>query len=389
MSSKLRPTQAAKLAKDVYDVTEGSQFKQELFLKNAVFTSKKSSKLSLTAVVGGRLLLKTKDAFGICALGGKGFEEDMFIVLRGTTSGNKKADWITDASCGLTHGKTGHLVHVGFNQTFNSMLPSIQDFLTKNIIKGTIHIIGHSLGGAVAALAADWIKKEKGITVKLYTFGAPRVGTHFFVKSTTEAIGAENMYRVHHKTDPVPMVALFPFTQAPYNSHGHFVDSSELVLSGAAHKMDLYKKSAAKSGDTWQGLKGVPAQAYDVDYAIEQWLQSKALTTTESPAFFRWAESALMYVLKKLGMTLAVGVQALAMGVSTLADKLAYILAKGLDLADNMSIWVEHLMRRLMQALGMKTAKSKEELTRGLIRSVLARLIRLNYENAKRAIRKI
>lgn len=389
MSLRLRPTQAAKLAKDVYDVTEGSQFKQELFLKNEVFSNKKASKLSLIATVGGRILLKTKDAFGVCALGGKGFENDMFVILRGTTSGNKKADWITDASCGLTNGKTGHLVHVGFNQTFNSILPSLQSFLAKNTIKGTVHVVGHSLGGAVAALAADWLKKKSNKSVQLYTFGAPRVGTHFFVKSTTEAIGEKNMFRVHHKTDPVPMVALFPFTQAPYNSHGHFVDSSELVFSGTAHKMELYRKSAAKSGDNWDGLKGVPAQAYDVDYAIEQWLQSKARTTTESPAFYRWAESALFYVVRKLGMKAAAGVQALAMGVSTLADKLAYILAKGIDLANDVTIWVEHLMRRLMQALGMKVAKSKKDLTRGLIRSVLARLINLNIENAKRAIRKL
>lgn len=88
-------------------------------------------------------------------------------------------------------------------------------------------------------------------------------------------------------------------------------------------------------------------------------------------------------------MTLVAGVQALAMGVSTLADKLAYILAKGIDLANNVTIWVEHLMRRLMQALGMKVAKSKKELTRGLIRSVLARLIKLGTESARRAVNRL
>ncbi len=388
MNALLPPTQAAKLATDVYELNSGDEAEARRFMRNRAFSKDTGAKIGLKAEVGGRLFLKAQDSFGVCALGGENFKGDAFIVFRGTTKANKKADWLTDACCGLTQGKSGHLVHVGFNQTFNSMLNPIKDFLTKNTIKGTVHIIGHSLGGAIAGLAADWIKKKRGISVKLYTFGAPRIGTHFFVKSTTEAIGEKNMYRVYHKTDPVPMVALFPFTQAPYNSHGHFVESSELVFSGTAHLMKSYKKSAQTSSG-WNGLKGTPAQAYDVDYAIEQWLQSTSSITTESPAFYRWAESALFYVVRKLGMTLVAGVQALAMGVSTLADKLAYILAKGIDLANNVTIWVEHLMRRLMQALGMKVAKSKKELTRGLISSVLARLIKLGTENARRAVNRL
>jgi thioesterase domain-containing protein len=46
-------------------------------------------------------------------------------------------------------------VHIGFNQTFNNMLPEIKDFLKNNKPEGQIHCIGHSLGGPVASLAAD------------------------------------------------------------------------------------------------------------------------------------------------------------------------------------------------------------------------------------------
>jgi hypothetical protein len=213
------------------------------------------------------------------------------------------------------------------------------------------------------------------------------VGSYFFAKSTTDALKENNMHRVYHKTDPVPMVALFPFMQAPYNSTGHYIESSELVFSGAAHKMAKYINSV--SNKSWNALNSVPDEPYGVEWAIEQWLNSKRYTSADSHTFLRWAESALIYVLKKIGMSVVIALQGAAMGVSTLADKLAYILSKGIDLADNISYWVMRFMYRIMQALGMKTAKKKEELTRSVIRTALLRLTRKNYDNAQRAIRKI
>ncbi len=55
-----------------------------------------------------------------------------------------------------------------------------------------------------------------------------------------------------------------------------------------------------------------------------------------------------------------ISIQGAFVATFTIADKIAYILAKGINLAENISIWVEHLMRKLMQALGMKVAESKE-----------------------------
>ncbi|KAI8935522.1 hypothetical protein NX059_008092 [Plenodomus lindquistii] len=61
---------------------------------------------------------------------------------------------------------------------------------------------GHSLGGALASLAAGELR-NKGLTVDLYTYGAPKIGLEGlsrFLTSTTN--GAT--YRVTHKNDPVP-----------------------------------------------------------------------------------------------------------------------------------------------------------------------------------------
>ena len=386
MANELQPSQAARIAEDVYDVNSGNKRAFKAFLANSLF-SQNSSQLKLHASVGGNVLLSAMDGFGLCAMGGKGYEDDLFLIFRGTTTANNKADFVTDGNIGLTSSSTGQMVHVGFNSTFTSMLPQIRSFLAKNKVTGTVHCIGHSLGGAVASLAADWLKKKAGKSVKLYTFGAPRVGTYFFAKSTTENLKIENIHRVYHKTDPVPMVALFPFMQAPYNSSGHFLSSSELVFSGAAHKMGKYADSVRSK--SWSALNNVPDEPYDVEWAIEQWLNSKRYTSADSSTFLRWAESALIYVLKKIGISVVAALQGAVMGVATLADKLAYILSKGIDLADNISYWVIRFMRRIMQAMGMKVAKTKEELTRGVIRTALLRLTRKNYDNAQRAIRKI
>lgn len=387
MANELRPSQAAKVAEDIYDVSSGNQRGYKVFLATPLFSQANSVPLTLTATVGGRVLLSARDGFGVCVMGGKGYEGDMFIIFRGTTTANNKADFVTDGNAGLTRSSSGHMVHIGFNYTFNSMLPQIKSFLANNKVTGTVHCIGHSLGGAVASLAADWVKKKAGKSVKLYTFGAPRVGTFAFAKSTTDSIKPENIHRVYHKTDPVPMVALFPFMQAPYNSSAHFIASSELVFSGLAHKMGKYIDSV--SSKSWHALNDAPDPLYNLESGIEQWLQSKQRTSADSPTFLRWAESALIYVLTKIGMNAVIALQGAVMGVSTLADKLAYILSKGVNLADNISYWVILFMRRIMQALGMKVPESKEELTRGLIRAALLRLIRKNNENAQRAIKNL
>jgi hypothetical protein len=61
---------------------------------------------------------------------------------------------------------------------------------------------GHSLGGALASLAAG-VLRAQGTTVDLYTYGAPKVG----LQGLAEYISATGMggnYRVTHKNDPVP-----------------------------------------------------------------------------------------------------------------------------------------------------------------------------------------
>lgn len=282
--NELTPSEAAKFAADIYVVNQTDTHALKIFLSNEMFSAKSHT---LQANVGGRFVLSATDGFGLCVMGGENYEKDAFLIFRGTTEANNKADFVTDDNIGLTRSSTGNMVHVGFNRTFTSMLPQIKSFLAKNEITGTVHCIGHSLGGAVASLAADWLKKKAGKSVKLYTFGAPKVGTYSFAKSTTDNLKVENIHRVYHQTDPVPMVASFPFTQAPYNSNGHFIASSEPPVMGEAHVMEKYRISV-KNKD-WCELSDVPDQAYDLDWAVEQWLKSNSFSSVDSPTCLGWA----------------------------------------------------------------------------------------------------
>ena len=386
---ELNPRFAAELASDVYRVQTENQV--ALFMTHPVFktgTKNKVASVHLKAEVGGRVLLNFTDGFGICAAGGENNKGEVFLVFRGTTMANKKADVLTDARIGLIRSTTGRPVHCGFQHTFSSMLPAIRNFFSS--FKGsitTVHCIGHSLGGAVAALAADWVAHTLKHPTKLYTFGAPRVGTDLFVQSTTSVIGEANIHRVYHRTDPVPMVPLYPFMHAPYKANGHYLFSAQPLTSGAAHFMANYITSV--EGKSWSQMNDVPDQPYTIESAIEAWLKSKSPVDASSASFWRWVDSAMIYVIKKVAMSAIMGLQTVFIGAFTLADKIAYILAKGIDLAENVSVWVEHLMRKIMQALGMNVAKTKKELTRSLIKHVLMRLTEKANHEARDTLRKL
>ncbi|GAB2189883.1 lipase family protein [Sessilibacter sp. MAH2] len=387
------PKETAELAEAIYRVQNEMTF--EFLTVKEVFRTKGKDKTKssvLKADVGGRILLAAKDNFGACAMAGDKYPGAMVMMFRGTTTANNKADFLTDARIGISLSDAGIPVHNGFQSTFSSMLPDIRRFVAENVGAATsIHCIGHSLGGAVASLAADWAARNTNKPVSLYTYGQPRVGTELFVRSTSKKIGPANIYRCFHKTDPVPMVPLYPYMHAPHKANGYFLPSSQPLVSGEAHKMANYIESVA--GQSWEQLSGIAQDPFTLESSIENWLKSKSPVSTSSPTFWRWLDSAIIYVLKKvlskaLG-ALALGLQGVLISGFTVADKLAYILSKGIDLAEHLSIWVERLVRKMMSALGMKAAKSKDEMTRDLIRTVLLKLTDKANREARKAIKKL
>ncbi|MEY4589396.1 MAG: hypothetical protein RL497_1472 [Pseudomonadota bacterium] len=381
--TNLTPLDAAGLATEVYAVNRGDPAGLKLFLKNPLFASE-ATKL-MNAQVGFRTINAT-DAFGVCALGAGAYANHIIIVFRGSTSANHGADWASNARIGVETSKTGLPVHIGFNSIFKSMQPEIQAFLLQHPTALMVHCVGHSLGGAVATIAADWVSQSLKKPVRLYTFGAPRPGLQPFAKRLSSRMGADNIYRVYHATDPVPMIPIYPFVHAPMPGYGHFVPSSEGISSGVAHFMDNYLRSVATA--TWPELNR-RAPLYTVEDAVEDFLKSKTRLDPANPKTWAWLDASLLWILKKIGAGIAVGLHTPFVGVVTIVDKIVWILQYGMEKIKDMNSWVLRFMQKIMQALGMAVAKTAEELTKVLLTRVLHYLVVKMTAEAQKAIRNI
>jgi hypothetical protein len=126
----------------------------------------------------------------------------VLIAVRGTES---LKDGISDANAHrVPYGEGVGMVHEGFYRAFKSVQRAIDDAVLQAEGRPVI-CCGHSLGGAVATLAATYIRKRHRRPVMLYTFGCPLTGDAEFARhfSSVDPIIA---YRFVHNRDLVTMV---------------------------------------------------------------------------------------------------------------------------------------------------------------------------------------
>src|SRR5262249_20677356 len=113
-----------------------------------------------------------------------------------------------------------------------------------------IWITGHSLGGALALLAA-WRCKRKFIPVhQIYTFGAPMVGN----AETAEAIDCEmagRVFRYVNNQDPVPMLPTLSLLANGYSHCQKEVPLGIVAAAGGAAvtAVEFFKTWAGKTAD--------------------------------------------------------------------------------------------------------------------------------------------
>ncbi|MGE8175206.1 lipase family protein [Pseudomonas fluorescens] len=93
--------------------------------------------------------------------------------------------------------------HQGFHEGY----VAVKAFVTKYVERfrtgdQRILVCGHSLGGAIALLLAEWIRRKYDPNVILYTFGSPRAGDAEFVEGAKSLVH----HRIVNNNDPVPSV---------------------------------------------------------------------------------------------------------------------------------------------------------------------------------------
>jgi triacylglycerol lipase len=115
----------------------------------------------------------------------------------------KLEDWITDLSAEVS---TDNL-HSGFEAAVNTVWPKIEAAIRHPPpTEPALFFTGHSLGGALAIIAADFARIKFGINATaVYTFGTPRTGGQTFFGSYTPSLG-ESTYRLIHGNDVVATV---------------------------------------------------------------------------------------------------------------------------------------------------------------------------------------
>lgn len=143
-----------------------------------------------------------------------------FIVasLRGTEIDNFWGafnDWRGNFEVKPEPDDSGGLVHHGFMKNMKALwdetngAPGLKSYLTQLLADGTrtLWIAGHSLGAALATLAAERAVRDGGLEVRgVYTYGSPRVGdTQFQQNFEARGLNAKT-YRVVYDKDVVTKV---------------------------------------------------------------------------------------------------------------------------------------------------------------------------------------
>lgn len=149
---------------------------------------------------------------------------------------------------GPTHKCTNCTVHMGFLKAWESakksVIPDLLKLRSKYPTK-PIHLVGHSLGGAVACLAGLELKTSLGLdNVVVTTFGEPRVGNSGlvdFIDRVFQLNGKGEMEkrsyrRMTHTNDPVP---LLPPGEWGYKSHAGEIHITKSALSPAEEDLQL------------------------------------------------------------------------------------------------------------------------------------------------------
>lgn len=129
----------------------------------------------------------------------------IYVVFRGTKT---IFEWITNATflqedydfvndSGKTYRGFTHVY-----QTINDAIVTTVNDLINSGIYSTLYVTGHSLGGALAVLAAPELRDRTSLEPIMYNFAAPRVGDPLFKERYSELV--RNSWRTINTNDFVP-----------------------------------------------------------------------------------------------------------------------------------------------------------------------------------------
>jgi len=133
------------------------------------------------------------------------------IVIRGTAN---EGNVLSDIDVRLVSDtRTGIRLHKGFRDASLGVMEIID---RDHTVEHTVHVTGHSLGGAVAQIIGMWLHK-RGKNVQIFSYGSPKVSDQVL------SSGQPTHWRVVRRSDPIPFTPPWP-----YRHTGLFIDSQDL-----------------------------------------------------------------------------------------------------------------------------------------------------------------
>jgi len=133
------------------------------------------------------------------------------IVIRGTANVNNLQ---SDIDVRLVDdARTGISLHKGFRDASITIMQILDNSHT---VEHTVHITGHSLGGAISQIIGMWLHK-RGHNVQIFSYGSPKVSNQVL------SSGQPTHWRVVRRSDPIPFTPPWPYIQT-----GLFIDSQDL-----------------------------------------------------------------------------------------------------------------------------------------------------------------
>lgn len=178
------------------------------------------------------------------------------IVVFRPTVADSKEDWFNNARFYqrlfiLNEDRAGK-VHLGFYEEYEkklkihvqSHLDDIRErFRWQNM---PVYCVGHSRGGALAAIAALHIRHlfPRENQLSIISFGGPLIGDQELCLSLNNGLGKQNIIRFECRTDVVPAItSIIPREFCTYRAHGTCIDISfrEHAYAQAFNQIRTYK----------------------------------------------------------------------------------------------------------------------------------------------------
>lgn len=382
MSNDLSPAQAAEVADSAYALRLSSEM---LDVAIAAPTARDAFDLvggtRLTGVTGlGTSPISQRTGFGYVARGRNSRQGECLVSIRGTFK-TSPYDWLSNLRMAGVTGPSGYTVHAGFWAAAQSLLPQIRQVIRGQRDVSAVHVVGHSLGGAIATLVADSLG-DIGCKLQLYTFGAPRAGVELHAQYLTGRLGADAIHRVYHDTDPVPMVPVYPYSHVPWRDNAYRMKGPGKVVCLDAHLMPQYRRSVGDAG--WRSLPVLRDGPGSFEQA-EAWLKVAADVGGPgimlSATALRWILRSLDWILGQLGHAAGLAV----LGGATIIDTLARLLYTGALQSLRLAAMIRNLIAAAMRFMG-RTVAATANITVAFVEYVLGMLFRVVSTLARQAV---